>query len=168
LRGPLDVSEPLLNIVLFEPEIPGNAGAVGRTCVALGAKLWMVRPLGFHVSDRRVRRAGLDYWEHLDLEIVDDWNALCAGLPAAATGPWLFSKKAPRLYTTAAFRAGDALVFGSETQGLPPSLRESFADRCLYIPIREEARSLNLSVSAGIAAYEARRQIVDAGPCNPG
>jgi tRNA (cytidine/uridine-2'-O-)-methyltransferase len=172
---------PLLNIVLHQPEIPDNTGNVGRTCVAVGAKLWLVRPLGFRLDDRHLRRAGLDYWEHLDWEAVDDWSALLARLsnrgadvpvcqPEAGGKDrqeclshrtrrlWLFSKRAMRPYTEAAFQPGDALVFGSESRGLPPSLLAESPDRCLRIPVREEARSLNLAVSVGVAAFEALRQ----------
>ncbi|MGQ9574711.1 MAG: tRNA (cytidine(34)-2'-O)-methyltransferase [Thermoguttaceae bacterium] len=149
---------PSLHIVLYQPEIPANAGAVGRTCVALGAKLWLVRPLGFRLSDRHLRRAGLDYWEHLIWEVANDWEDLVARLPEPKPMPWLLSKTAPRLYTSARFRPGDLLVFGSETQGLPQRLLAAYPDRCLRIPVQPEARSLNLSVSVGIVAYEARRQ----------
>ena len=146
---------PLLDIVLHQPEIAENTGNVGRTCVALGAKLWLVRPLGFRLDDRRLRRAGLDYWQYLAWEAVDDWAALLARLPERL---WFFSKRAARPYTDAAFAPGDALVFGSESQGLPGSLLELHADRCLRIPMRAEARSLNLAVSVAVAAYEALRQ----------
>lgn len=148
---------PALHIVLYQPEIPQNAGNIGRTCVALGAKLWLVRPLGFRMDERHLRRAGLDYWQHLDWEVVDDWAALRQRLPERE--PWLFTKTAERLYTTAAFRTGDVLVFGSETQGLPLSLLEAADDRTLRIPMREAARSLNLACAVAVAAYEARRQI---------
>ena len=151
------MDDPLLHLVLYEPEIPHNAGAVGRTCVAIGAKLWLVRPLGFRVDDRQLRRAGLDYWQHLQWEAVDDWDHLMRRL--ADPAPWLFSKTAQTLYTDVRFRRGDVLVFGSESQGLPQSLREAHPGRCLRIPLRSEARSLNLSVSAGIVAFEARRQM---------
>ncbi len=148
---------PLLHIVLYQPEIPQNAGNIGRTCVALGAKLWLVRPLGFRMDQRHLRRAGLDYWQHLDWEVVDDWAALRQRLPERE--PWLLTKTAERSYTTAAFGTGDVLVFGSETQGLPPSLLEAAGDRALRIPMRGEARSLNLACAVAIAAYEARRQM---------
>lgn len=151
--------EPILHIVLYEPEIPHNAGAVGRTCVAVGAKLWLVRPLGFRVDDRQLRRAGLDYWQHLQWEAVDDWADLLRRLPDPA--PWCFSKTADTLYTDVRFQPGDVLVFGSETQGLPKSLLDANRSRCLRIPIRPEARSLNLSVSVGIVAFEARRQTAE-------
>lgn len=147
---------PALHIVLYQPEIPQNAGNIGRTCVALGAKLWLVRPLGFRMDERHLRRAGLDYWQHLDWAVADDWAALRQRLPDPE--PWLFTKTATRLYTTAEFRSGDVLVFGSETQGLPPSLLETAGDRALRIPMRDEARSLNLACAVAVAAYEASRQ----------
>ncbi len=148
---------PLLHVVLFEPEIPQNAGNIGRTCVAVDAKLWLVRPLGFRLDQRQLRRAGMDYWEHLDCEIVSDWTSLQQRLSGRPM--WLMTKTANRSYTSANFSIGDVLVFGSESRGLPPSLLQSQADRCLRIPMRAEARSLNLACSVAIAAYEARRQI---------
>ena len=151
------VRSPLFHIVLHQPEIPDNTGSVGRTCVALGAKLWLVRPLGFRVDDRHLRRAGLDYWQHLDWEVVDDWSGLIERLPGCR--PWFFTKRAATVYTEAAFSQGDALVFGCESQGLPRSLLESDPDRCLRIPIAPEARSLNLSVSVAVTAFEAKRQL---------
>jgi tRNA (cytidine/uridine-2'-O-)-methyltransferase len=151
----------LLHIVLYQPEIPDNTGAVGRTCVALGAKLWLVRPLGFQVDNRHLRRAGLDYWQHLEWEVVDDWNALCERLPDRNL--WYFTKHAVRPYTDVAFSSSAVLVFGSESRGLPPSLLNEEPDRCLRIPIAAEARSLNLSVSVAIASFEARRQILNVG-----
>jgi len=148
--------DPALHIVLHQPEIPFNTGAIGRTCVALGAKLWLVRPLGFRLDHRHLRRAGLDYWQHLEWEAVDDWASLLRQLPDRA--PWFLSKTAPTPYTTAGFRHGDVLVFGSESQGLSRSILDAYADRCLRIPMRPEARSLNLAVSVAIVAFEARRQ----------
>lgn len=148
--------EPVLHIVLHQPEIPYNAGAVGRTCVALGAKLWLVRPLGFHVDHHHLRRAGLDYWEHLAWEVVDDWTSLLKRLPERR--PWLFSKTAGTRYTDVRYQPGDVLVFGAESQGLPRSLLEASPDRGLRIPTRPAVRSLNLSVCVGIVSYEAVRQ----------
>jgi len=145
-----------LHIVLYQPEIPFNTGAVGRTCVALGAKLWLVRPLGFRLDDRQLRRAGLDYWQHLDWEVVEDWERLLARLLDRT--PWLFSKTARTPYTAARYERGDVLVFGNESQGLPGAILESQPGRCLRIPMRPEARSLNLAVSVAVAAFEARRQ----------
>jgi tRNA (cytidine/uridine-2'-O-)-methyltransferase len=146
-----------LHVVLFEPEIAGNTGAIGRTCVAAGAALWLVRPLGFHMDDRHRRRAGLDYWPHLALRIVDQLEDVVEHF-----GPdrlWWFSTKASRSYTDATFQTGDALIFGPESRGLPASRLEQTHDRALRIPTRAEARSLNLGTSVAIALYEALRQV---------
>ncbi len=148
--------DPNLHIVLFEPEIPYNTGSVGRTCVAIGAKLWLVRPLGFQLNDKQLRRAGLDYWQHLEWEAVDDWDSLVERLPDRPF--WYFSKTAQTGYTTATIGKGDVLVFGSESQGIRRSMLEANAERCLRIPIRPDARSLNLSVSVAVVAFEAQRQ----------
>jgi tRNA (cytidine/uridine-2'-O-)-methyltransferase len=147
---------PTLHVVLYQPEIPQNAGNVGRTCVAVGAKLWLVRPLGFRLDERRLLRAGLDYWDHLDWEAVNDWDELRRRLPEQRY--WYFSKTASRLYTQADFQRGDVLVFGSETEGLPRSLLQAHADCSLRIPIRAPARSLNLACSVAVAVFEALRQ----------
>lgn len=128
--------------------------------MALGAKLWLVRPLGFHINDRHLRRAGLDYWQHLDWEIVDRWEQLRTRLCGRPT--WFFSKKATRIYTEAEFRPGDVLVFGSESRGLPEAILKENERRALRIPIHENARSLNLSVSVAVAAFEARRVMANA------
>ena len=144
------------HVVLVEPEIAGNVGAIGRTCVAAGATLWLVRPLGFHLTDRHVRRAGLDYWPHLAYRVVDGLDEV-----AAIIGPdrlWSFSTGAARPYTDASFRPGDGLVFGPESRGLPSSWLDRQADRCLRIPIRPEARSLNLGTAVAIGLFEAARQ----------
>jgi tRNA (cytidine/uridine-2'-O-)-methyltransferase len=146
----------MLHLVLYEPEIPHNAGSIGRTCVAVGAKLWLVRPLGFQLDDRHLRRAGLDYWQHLEWEAVDDWQALTERLPQAHF--WFFTKHGAHCYSDVSFQSGDALVFGSESRGLPKSLTESHPDRCLRIPMHRNARSLNLSVCAAVIAFEAKRQ----------
>ena len=152
---------PRLHVVLYEPEIAANAGAIGRTCVAVGAALWLVRPLGFHLDDRMVRRAGLDYWEHLDLRIVDSLDEIVAAIGADRL--WWFSTKAQRPYTEAAFRAGDGLVFGPESRGLPARRLAEAGERALRIPMRPEARSLNLANAAAVGLYEAVRQV---GPGN--
>ena len=146
-----------LHVILCEPEIAANTGAIGRTCVAAGATLWLVRPLGFHLDDRHVRRAGLDYWEHLDLRVVDHLDEAADGSGATGSG-----RSAPArgvLYTEAAFRPGDGLVFGPESRGLPRSWLAERPDRASRIPIRPEARSLNLANAVAIALYEAVRQI---------
>ena len=152
---------PSLHVVLNQPEIPQNTGNIGRSCVAIGAKLWLVRPLGFRLDDYYLRRAGLDYWEHLDWEAVDDWRALCAALPAERM--WFFTKAAQQHYTAARFAPGDVMVFGNESGGLPAELLAAAPQRCLRIPMRPEVRCLNLAVSVGIAVYEACRQWTKAG-----
>jgi tRNA (cytidine/uridine-2'-O-)-methyltransferase len=144
------------HVVLVEPEIAANTGAVGRSCVAAGAKLWLVRPLGFLVDDRRIRRAGLDYWPHLDLRVVDHIDEVVEALGRDRL--WFFSTRASQTYTGAAFELGDGLVFGPESRGLPLSWLEARPDRALRIPIRPEARSLNLSNSVAIGLFEALRQ----------
>jgi tRNA (cytidine/uridine-2'-O-)-methyltransferase len=146
-----------LHVVLFEPEIAANSGAIGRTCVAAGAALWLVRPLGFHLDDRHLRRAALDYWEHLDLRVVDHLDEVARELGRDRL--WSFSSKASRPYTGAAFRPGDGLVFGPESRGLPKSWLGECPDRSLRIPIRPEARSLNLASAVAIAVFEGIRQI---------
>lgn len=148
---------PRLHIVLHQPEIPHNTGSVGRTCVAVGAKLWLVRPLGFRVDDYYLRRSGLDYWERLEWEVVDDWAALVTALPAAERA-YFFTKTAARDYLDVEYREGDVLVFGSESRGLPASLLEANAERTLRIPIRDAVRSLNLSNAVAVATFEALRQ----------
>jgi tRNA (cytidine/uridine-2'-O-)-methyltransferase len=151
------ISGPRLHVVLVEPEIAANTGAIGRTCVAAGAALWLVRPLGFHVDDRHRRRAGLDYWQHLDWHVVDHLDEVVAALGADRL--WSFSTKARRSYTEVRYRAGDALVFGPESRGLPARWLEARPDRLVRIPIRPEARSLNLANAAAVALFEAVRQI---------
>ncbi|WZO99157.1 tRNA (cytidine(34)-2'-O)-methyltransferase [Isosphaeraceae bacterium EP7] len=148
---------PSMHVVLVEPEIAANAGAIGRTCVALGATLWLVRPLGFHLDDRHRKRAGLDYWEHLDCRVVDRFEEVLTGLGDGRT--WLFSTKAKGLYTEAIYRPGDALVFGPESRGLPARWLDERPESAVRIPMRPEARSLNLANAASVAMYEATRQI---------
>ena len=153
----LTAPDPILNIVLNQPEIPGNTGAVGRTCVALGAKLWLVRPLGFRVDEKTLRRAGLDYWKYLDWDVADHWSDLMGRL-----GPqriWYLTRFATKSYSSVEFERGDTLVFGSETSGLPAALTESNPTRLLRIPTTNKVRSLNLATSVGIVSYEAIRQI---------
>lgn len=155
---PRDVNyEPQWHVVLREPEIPHNTGSVGRTCVAVGAKLWLVRPLGFRVDDYYLRRAGLDYWERLEWEVVDDWSALLERLPRDRHAYWFFTKKATRAHWDVTFGRQDVLVFGGETRGLPPGLLAEAGDHALRIPIRDAVRSLNLSNSVAIALFEACR-----------
>jgi tRNA (cytidine/uridine-2'-O-)-methyltransferase len=148
--------QPRLHVVLHQPEIAYNTGSVGRTCVAAHAKLWLVRPLGFRVDDYYLRRAGLDYWERLDWEAVDDWNALATALSTPRR--WLFTKRAQREFWDVAYAPGDALVFGSESAGLPESLQEQHPHQLLRIPTSDDVRSRNLSNAVAVAVYEALRQ----------
>ena len=143
-------------MILAEPEIAGNTGAIGRTCVALGAKLWLVRPLGFQMTDRHIKRAGLDYWPHLDWTVVDSLTEVADALGRDRL--WSFSTKADRVYTSAEFAPGDGLVFGPESRGLPESWLVERPDRAVRIPIRPEARSLNLSTAVAIGLAEATRR----------
>ncbi len=146
-----------LNVVLVEPEIALNTGSIGRTCVAAGATLWLVRPLGFHLDDRHLRRAGLDYWEHLSWRIVDSLDDVGAALGRDRL--WSFSTKGTRIYTDAEYRPGDTLVFGPESRGLPEHWLSEQRDRVVRIPIRPEARSLNLANAVAVGTFEAVRQI---------
>ena len=148
--------EPHLHIVLYQPEIPYNTGSVGRTCVAVGAKLWLVRPLGFRLDDYYLRRAGLDYWEHLAWQVVEDWETLLSEVGTRRI--WLFTKKARNLHYDVTYEPGDVMVFGSESAGLPDHLLAQHAQAQLRIPTRSTVRSLNLSNAVAVAAYEARRQ----------
>ena len=149
--------KPMMHIVLHQPEIPPNTGAVGRTCLALGFKLWLVKPLGFQVDEKTLRRAGLDYWQHLNWEVVDHWQQLREKLVGSSF--YYFSKKATTCYLDIEFKRNDVLVFGSETTGLPESFLQNHEGQALRIPMRSEVRSLNLSASVAVAGYEAIRQI---------
>ncbi len=147
----------MLNIVLVEPEIPSNTGNIARTCAATGSRLHLIRPLGFDISDRAVKRAGLDYWPMVDLHVYDDVGDFFRRNDVADL--WLATTKAPQPYTRAAFRDGCWLLFGKETAGLPETLRNRFPDRCIRLPMRAGARSLNLANSVAAITYEALRQI---------
>ena len=150
------MAEPLFHVVLHQPDIPQNTGNIGRTCVAIGAKLWLIRPLGFRVDDRSLRRAGMDYWQHLDWEVVESLPELQERLPDRNW--WFLTKSGRRLVWDADFRRGDVLVFGSETRGLPASLLEENASRTLRLPMYDAVRSLNLASTVNTVAYEAVRQ----------
>lgn len=169
--------EPSFHVVLISPEIPPNTGNIGRLCVAAGARLHLVKPLGFQIDDRTLARAGLDYWPHLDWRLWESFGELqaaveptadqgigerAAGVPARF---FYFTTKTTRPYWAATFQPGDYLVFGRETRGLPESLLVANAERCLTIPMAPAARSLNLATATGIVLYEALRQIrAGAGP----
>ncbi|MGM9662720.1 MAG: tRNA (cytidine(34)-2'-O)-methyltransferase [Oscillospiraceae bacterium] len=147
----------MIHIVLVEPEIPMNTGNVARTCACTGAKLHLVKPLGFDISDKAVKRAGLDYWHLVDLSVYDSLAELFEKHPEASD-LWLATTKAPRSYAEAAFRDGCWLFFGKETAGLPEWFRLAHAERCVRLPMKSEARSLNLANSVAILCYEALRQ----------
>ena len=145
-----------VNIVLLEPEIPQNTGNIARTCAATGAALHLIKPLGFEIDDRKLKRAGLDYWHELDItyyENLDDFNAKN---PDAEI--YYFSTKAPRAYTEIDYPSPVFLMFGKETKGLPEPLLEANLDRTVRIPMREHLRSLNLSNSVAVGVYEVFRQ----------
>lgn len=148
--------EPLLHVVLYQPEIPPNTGNIGRTCVAVGAKLWMIKPLGFTLNASQLRRAGLDYWPYLDYEIVDSWNDLIARLPGRTV--WCIENPASRTVWDADFAPGDILLFGRETTGLPSNLVDQYRSRTLQFPMHPEVRSLNLANTVCAVVYEAVRQ----------
>ena len=147
----------MLNIVLVEPEIPQNCGNIARTCAATRGRLHLVKPLGFDISDRAVKRAGLDYWPMVDLQVYENLDDFFARNPKPDL--WLATTKAPRDYTRATFRDGCWLMFGKETAGLPEELRLAWYERCIRIPMRPDARSLNLANSVAILTYEALRQL---------
>lgn len=146
----------MVNIVLVEPEIPQNCGNIARTCAATRCRLHLVEPLGFDISEKAVKRAGLDYWPMVDLTVYPSLDDLFARNPRPDL--WLATTKASQDYTQATFQEGCWLFFGKETAGLPEDFRMDHAHRCIRIPMREEARSLNLSNSVAILTYEALRQ----------
>ena len=148
----------MLNIVLVEPEIPQNCGNIARTCAATGSRLHLVRPLGFDISDRAVKRAGLDYWHLVEVRDYDGLEDLFRQHPEALADLWLATTTAPRDYTGARFSSDCWLFFGKETAGLPEDFRTAHYDRCIRLPMRSDARSLNLSNSVAILTYEALRQ----------
>jgi tRNA (cytidine/uridine-2'-O-)-methyltransferase len=147
-----------INVVLVEPEIPHNTGAIGRLCVGLGARLHLVEPLGFYLDDAEVRRCGLDYWPHLDLRVHKSWEAFLAS--EQPRDLFFASVRGERDLYEHRFGRGDYLIFGSETRGLPASLCETYRDRLYRIPMPgAHARSINLANAVSIAAYEAYRQL---------
>ncbi len=147
-----------LDVVLVHPEIHWNTGNAGRSCLAAGARLHVVEPLGFSLNEREVRRAGLDYWEHVDLTVWSRWDDFETHLPELGE-PFFFSTKAKRMFWDADFGERTVLIFGRETGGLPPEIHDRYADRMYTMPIHSpHVRSLNLSTSVGIALYEVLRQ----------
>ncbi|MBR1618126.1 tRNA (cytidine(34)-2'-O)-methyltransferase [bacterium] len=145
-----------LNIVLYEPEIPANTGNIARLCACLGAKLYLVGRLGFIMSDKNMKRAGLDYWDKLEIEHVIEFEDLIRENPTSNF--YYFTTKTTQKYTSIAYKQGDFLVFGPETRGLSQEILDKNSKKCVTIPMRSNTRSLNLSNSVAIAAYEALRQ----------
>ncbi len=146
----------MFNIVLFNPQIPPNTGNIGRLCVNAGATLHIVKPIGFDISQKAVKRAGLDYWDKLNLVI---WESVDEFLNNVNLKKCHFATtKTNKPYFEAKFEAGDYLIFGSETKGIDENILNKYKDRCITIPMKKEGRSLNLAVSCGIILYEAIKQ----------
>jgi tRNA (cytidine/uridine-2'-O-)-methyltransferase len=144
-----------MEIVLFQPQIPQNTGNIVRTCNVTGCKLTLVKPLGFSVSNRQLKRAGLDYWEGVDVAFIDDLMSYLQSCPSSF---YFFSSHAKKPYTEISYQSSDLLIFGSETAGLSPQFRETWPDNFYTIPMKEESRCLNLSNAVSIVIYEAWRQ----------
>ena len=145
-----------MNIVLHEPEIPANTGNIGRTCVATGSTLHLIEPLGFRLSEKEIKRAGMDYWEHLDVRRYDDYRDFCEKNPNAKI--WFATTKAKHAYTDVEFGPDDYIMFGKESAGIPEEILVDHEENCIRIPMLPQIRSLNLSNSVSIVLYEALRQ----------
>jgi len=146
----------MLNIVLLEPEIPANTGNIGRTCVATGSSLHLIKPLGFDISEKAVRRAGMDYWFSLDLYVYENYGDFLAKNPGAKI--YMATTKARKVYTEVSYESDAFLMFGKESAGIPEEILMENRENCVRIPMMGETRSLNLSNSAAILVYEALRQ----------
>lgn len=146
----------MLNIVLLEPEIPANTGNIGRTCVATGSSLHLIKPLGFDISEKAVRRAGMDYWFSLDLYVYENYGDFLAKNPGAKI--YMATTKARKVYTEVSYESDAFLMFGKESAGIPEEILMENRENCVRIPMIGETRSLNLSNSAAILMYEALRQ----------
>jgi tRNA (cytidine/uridine-2'-O-)-methyltransferase len=149
--------QPPFSVVLVEPEIPPNTGSVARTCVATSSPLHLCKPLGFHLDDRSLKRAGIDYWHLLNLHVHESFDAFLRANPQ--TRLHLFTGSASRSFLDVAFAPGDALVFGRESVGLDTALLARHRERCVAIPTSGDVRSLNLSNAVSVALYEALRQV---------
>lgn len=154
---------PHFHVVLVEPEIPNNTGNIGRTCVATGCRLHLVRPLGFELTEKACRRAGLDYWPRLDWAEHEDWSSYERGLDPGRT--WFLSTKSARSVFDVALRRGDHLVFGRETRGLTPEVLAAHPDRVVSLPLAAGERSLNLATAVCAVVYEGIRQLRSRGEC---
>jgi len=150
-----------MHIVLHQPEIPANTGNIGRTCVATGTALHLIEPLGFHLDEKSIKRAGMDYWDKLDVTRYINYQEFQEKNPGAKI--WYATTKARRLYTEADFSPGDYIMFGKESAGIPEELLVENEETCIRIPMLEEIRSLNLSNAVAIVLYEALRQTGFAG-----
>ncbi|MBQ6197318.1 MAG: tRNA (cytidine(34)-2'-O)-methyltransferase [Lachnospiraceae bacterium] len=146
----------MMHIVLHEPEIPANTGNIGRSCVSTGAHLHLIRPLGFSLDEKYLRRAGLDYWKDLNVTVYEDYQDFLAKNPGARI--WYATTKARQVYTDAVFSDGDFLMFGKESAGIPEEILVEAPERCIRIPMVKDNRSLNLSNSVAVVLYEALRQ----------
>ena len=148
-----------INIILHEPEIPQNTGNIARTCAATGASLHIIKPMGFTIDDKKLKRAGLDYWDKLDITYYENYTDFCEKHPEALGNTFFFTTKAPRSYTEIERYPDNVFImFGKETKGLPEDLLYPNRDFCVRIPMRDTLRSLNLSNSVAIAVYEILRQ----------
>ncbi|SHO81112.1 tRNA (cytidine(34)-2'-O)-methyltransferase [hydrothermal vent metagenome] len=150
----------MFNIVLVEPMIPQNTGTIGRLCVNLGASLHLVKPLGFEITDKAVKRAGLDYWKKLDLTIWESFEEFLEAHPINEKSH-LATTKSDNLYFNQSFAKDDFIIFGSESKGLDEAILKANPKECMTIPMGGEGRSLNLSISVGVVTYEALRQNYD-------
>ena len=146
----------MLNIVLHEPEMPANTGNIGRTCVAAGARLHLIEPMGFRINEKSVKRAGLDYWDKLDVTIYDDYNDFLEKNPGAKI--YMATTKAHQTYTEVSYDDGCYIMFGKESAGIPEEILVKHEKDCIRIPMIGDIRSLNLSNSVAIVLYEALRQ----------
>ena len=148
-----------INIILHEPEIPQNTGNIARTCAATGASLHIIKPMGFKIDDKKLKRAGLDYWDKLDITYYESYGDFCQKHPEAKNATYFFTTKAPRSYTEVEpYPDNVFIMFGKETKGLPEELLYENKEYCVRIPMRDTLRSLNLSNSVAIAVYEILRQ----------
>ena len=145
-----------MNIVLFQPEIPANTGNIGRTCVATDTKLHLIEPLGFRLNEKEIRRAGMDYWEHLDVTRYINFEDFLKKNPGAKI--WMATTKARQVYTEVSYGPDDYIMFGKESAGIPEEILVENEETCIRIPMLEKIRSLNLSNSVAIVLYEALRQ----------
>ena len=145
-----------MHIVLHEPEIPANTGNIGRTCVATGTSLHLIEPLGFRIDEKSIKRAGMDYWEHLDVFTYINYKDFCDKNPDAKI--WYATTKAKQSYTDVKFGPDDYIMFGKESAGIPEEILVDHEDTCIRIPMLPQIRSLNLSNSVAIVLYEALRQ----------